>query len=55
MVEIPVKEHIEEDFGNYLEDLIRLLSQPSISTTSEGVEECTELVQTSVANMDSTR
>ncbi|MBS3781943.1 MAG: M20/M25/M40 family metallo-hydrolase [Candidatus Thermoplasmatota archaeon] len=40
-----VEEHIEENFESYLNDLIRLISQPSISTTSEGVEECTKLVQ----------
>ncbi len=40
-----VEDYIVENFNSYLKDLIRLLSQPSISTTSEGVEECTKLVQ----------
>jgi len=46
MNEIPIEDHIEENFESYLEDLVRLLSHPSISTTSEGVKKCTELVQT---------
>jgi len=45
MIKEEVEYHIEENFESYMEDLIRLLSQPSISTTSEGVKECTKLVQ----------
>jgi len=45
MTKEKVEDYIEENFESYMKDLIRLLSQPSISTTSEGVEKCTKLVQ----------
>ncbi len=45
MTKEKVEDYIEVNFDSYLNDLISLLSQPSISTTSEGIEECTNLVQ----------
>ncbi|MFW5953334.1 MAG: M20/M25/M40 family metallo-hydrolase [Candidatus Natronoplasma sp.] len=45
MTKEKVEDYIEENFESYMKDLIRLLSQPSISTTSEGIEKCIKLVQ----------
>lgn len=37
--------YVDEHFDDYLDDLIRLVEQPSISATGEGVAECTTLVE----------
>ncbi len=39
-------EHVEATYETAMDDLFRLLAQPSISTTDEGVDECVELVMT---------
>lgn len=38
------EKYLEEDFETYLDDLKRLVEQPSISATGEGVSECVDLV-----------
>lgn len=38
-------EYIDANFDSYLDDLRRLVKQPSISATGEGVGECTTLVE----------
>jgi acetylornithine deacetylase/succinyl-diaminopimelate desuccinylase-like protein len=39
-----VDEHIDDNFETYVEDLRRLIAQPSVSATGEGVRECAELL-----------
>ena len=39
------RQYLDEHEDDHLEDLFSLLSQPSISATGEGVEECVDLVQ----------
>lgn len=37
--------YIEENSERFVEDLVRLVRQPSISATGEGIEECAEMVR----------
>lgn len=39
-----IDEHIENHFDEYVEDLRRLIAQPSVSATGEGVQECAQLL-----------
>ncbi|WP_117595590.1 M20/M25/M40 family metallo-hydrolase [Haloprofundus halophilus] len=38
-------DYVDERFDDFLEDLLGLLEQPSISATGEGVAECTDLAE----------
>lgn len=44
MLATALDERIENHFDEYVEDLRRLIAQPSVSATGEGVEECAELL-----------
>ena len=39
-----LKQHVHENQGRFVRDIIRLASQPSVSARNEGIEECAELV-----------
>ncbi len=40
-----LKQHIHENQGRFVKDIIRLASQPSVSARKEGIEECAEQVK----------
>jgi acetylornithine deacetylase/succinyl-diaminopimelate desuccinylase-like protein len=49
-----VSDYIHDNQGRFVEDIIRLSSQPSVSARKEGMDECAEIVKTMVEEIGAT-
>ncbi|MBI3023149.1 MAG: hypothetical protein HYY68_05405, partial [Thaumarchaeota archaeon] len=45
VLERELADYIHQNQNRFVEDVVRLASQPSVSARKEGIEECAELVK----------
>jgi acetylornithine deacetylase/succinyl-diaminopimelate desuccinylase-like protein len=48
MVDSRLREHIHKNQGTFVEDISRLVAQPSVSAREEGIEDCAKLVSSMI-------
>jgi hypothetical protein len=54
VLEKKVGDYIHENQGRFVEDIVRLSSQPSVSARKEGIAECADIVKSMIEEIGGT-